>query len=235
MKFEEYVQKRDKRGIRIFVFFIVFFILMFIPIMVRYALTIPYFEIDKVRVEGENKLSENMILEWADIPLQKCIFEVSLKKIVQRLESRSGIKRTEVKRHLPSTIVIWIEEREPFAYLDYKSSLWEVDEEGVILGKAEGIKDLPIIRGIKSFSEIEKIKQGLKVIQVSKDAGLSFSEINIVEGTPGYLKEGVKVYVGDHPGYLFYLPLILGDVGKEGRRIKYIDLRFNRQIIVKPE
>jgi cell division septal protein FtsQ len=231
MKFEEYVQKRDRRGIRAFGVFIIFFIL----IVVGYTLTIPYFEINKARVEGENKLSENMVLEWADIPLQKCIFEVNLRKIAQRLELRSRIKRAEVKRCLPSTIIIRIEEREPFAYLDYKSSLWEVGKEGIILGKAEQIKDLPIIRGIKSFSEVEKIKEGLKIIQISKDAGLSFLEINIAEGTTGCLKSGIKVYMGDELGYLFYLPLVLADIKKEGRKIEYIDLRFNRQVIIKSE
>jgi len=233
MRFEEHASEKAKRRIKAFVFLIFLFSLL--VMILRYPLSLPYFEINNVRVEGENRLSEAIVLQWANVPLRECIFEINLRKIAQRLELKPRIKRAEVKRRLPSTVTIHIEERMPFVYLNYKNLLWEVDEEGVILGEAEEAQNLPVITGLSSFSETEKIKQGLKIVQISKKVGVSFSEINVQGKITGYLKGGIKVYLGDRLDYLSYLPLILADIKKEGKKIEYIDLRFNGQIVVKPK
>lgn len=202
----------------------------------KYVLVSPYFEIEIVRVEGANRLPQEKVLKWANISSGKSIFQVNLKKIAKRVSSSSLVKRVEVKRVLPSTVLIRIEERIPFVYLSQKGNFYEIDNEGVILGKGEKNKDLPIIVGISSSSESEKIKSVVRLLRVTEELGLFFSRVKMnSRGTMvGYLKNGPAIYLGEKPylAYLSYLPSILAERGEKGRDIKYVDIRFRNQIVV---
>ena len=199
-------------------------------------MTIPYFRIEKIQVRGTSRLSKDQILEWADIPLQRCIFQVNLKKIAQKVTSKSQVKRAEIRRILPSTILILVEERVPFAYLSKENDLFEVDREGVVIGKARDLIDLPLIRVADSSSLEEEIKLGVKILHAAQELGLSFPELNIEDKDAilGFLETGEKVYLGEgaYVDYLSYLPSVLKASKREGENVKYIDLRFNNQVIV---
>jgi len=221
--------ERKKKGI---FFFLAFLLLMGIVIG-RYVFTTPYFKLKEVQVRGERRLSEATILRWADISPRKCIFGISLREISRRIESNPRVKRAQVKRFFPSGILIEVEEREPLAYLLYRDLLWEVDEEGIVLGKADSPQDLPVITGVRSFSQKKRISSGIKIIKAFKRAGLPLSEVNVEdeEKMIAYLRK-IKVYLGkgEHLEYLSYLPFIIADL--KDKRISYIDLRFNGQVAV---
>ena len=205
----------------------------------RSILTSPYFEIKVIRVEGTNRLPQAQILKWANIPSGQSIFQVNLRRIAQRISSNLLIKRAEVKRILPSTVLIRIEERMPFVYLSQKNSLYEVDDEGVILGKGKKISDLPMIVGSGWSSRPEKIKLAVRILHTAEELGLSFSkiEMNNKGAMVGCLKNGPMIYLGERPhlAYLSYLPLVLAARGRKGRDIKYVDIRFRDQIVVGTE
>jgi len=233
MRFDKYGH-RNKRKKGIFLFLIL--LLVIGMVVIRYVFTTPYFRIKEVRVRGEDSIAESIILKWADIPLQKCIFEINLRKISQRIELRPRVKRAEVRRSFPSTIIIEVEERQPFVYLLCDNSLWEVDKEGVVLGKVNDRQDLPVITGTSLPYQRERINLGIEIIKVGKGAGLSFSKIN-VRGKGkivGYLKTGIKVYLGkvEHLEYFSYLPFITVDLKDKKREISYIDLRFDGQVVI---
>lgn len=202
-------------------------------------LTSPYFKIKVIRVEGTNRLSQAQILKWADIPSGQSIFRVNLRRIAQRISSRLLVRTTEVKRILPSTVLIRVEERMPFVYLSQKGGLYEVDYEGVILGKGKKITDLPKIVGSGWSSRPERIKLVMRILHAAEELELSFSKIEMDNkgAMVGYLKNGPMIYLGKSPylAYLSYLPLVLAAKGSKGRDIKYVDIRFRGQIVVGTE
>lgn len=226
-------QEKSRRT-KAFIFLIILIILG--GIVIRFALTIPYFRLKEIQVRGTSRLSEDQILEWANIPLQRCIFQINLKKIAQKVASKSPIKTAEIRRFLPSTVLILVEERVPFAYLLKENDLFEVDKEGIIIGEARGLLELPLIRAADSSSLEKEIKIGVKILWAAKKLGLSFLEINIEDKDAilGFLETGVKVYLGEgaHADYLSYLPSVLKASKREGEDVNYIDLRFNEQVIV---
>jgi len=199
----------------------------------RFIFIDSYFQIENIEVEGEEKLSDEVILDWAKIPLGKSIFRLNLKAIEKKLESQPKIEKVIIKRLLPSRILIQIKERKPFVYLLYKEMLFEVGKEGVVIGKVEELQDLPVISGVSSLSDKERIKKGIEVVKFAQNRGVSFAEVNVEnpEGIIGYLPKGIKVYIGEgkHLEYLSYLPFVL----TENRKIEYVDLRFYRQIVIK--
>jgi len=226
-------QKKSRRA-KVLIFLIVLIILG--GVVTRFALTIPYFRIEKIQVRETSRLSKDQILEWADIPLQRCIFQVNLKKIAQKVTSKSQVKRAEIRRILPSTVLILVEERVPFAYLLRENDLFEVDREGVVIGKARDLLDIPLIRVADSSSLEEEIKLGVKILHAAQELRLSFPELNIEDKDAilGFLETGEKVYLGEgaYVDYLSYLPSVLKASKREGENVKYIDLRFNNRVIV---
>lgn len=202
-------------------------------------LTSPYFETKAVRVEGTSRLSQAQILKWANIRAGESIFQINLRRVAKSISSSRLVKTTEVKRILPSTVLIQVEERIPFVYLSQKGSLYEVDQEGVILGKGKKIAELPMMVGNGWSSRPEKIKLAVGIVRAAEELGLSFSKIKMDNkgSMVGYLKNGPRIYLGQSPqlAYLSYLPLILAAKGGSRRRIKYLDIRFRDQIVVGTE
>jgi cell division protein FtsQ len=206
-------------------------------VMAWFVLTIPYFCITRVEVKGQERLSKDIILKWAAIPKQSSIFRVNLKDVSERITSASRVKKTEVRRVFPSTLLILIEERSPFAYLKKGSRIFEIDEEGVIIGEAVKKQHLPLITGAGvSPDKTQRIEMGVKVLASFQKWGLPLSRIDIVNENclVGYLEKGPRVYLReDHDlGYLSCLSLILSDAKRAGKRVEYLDLRFNQQVVV---
>jgi len=197
----------------------------------------PYFSVKDIQIRGEERLSEEEIKSWVGVLSQKSIFHTDLKGIAQNISSKPQIKRVEIRRVLPSTIIINVEERKPFACIVYKGVYYEVDDEGVIIGRRRKVQGLPLIIGLNSLSETEKVKRGVRVLNFSKDSGFFFSKVNIKDenNIVGYLKkEDIEIYIdkGERLNYLSCFPFILSDAENEGKKIKYIDIRFHNQIAV---
>ncbi len=228
-------QRKNRRRIKYLALLI--FLTSVGVVIAWFVLTIPYFYITKVEVKGEERLSKDLILKWAAIPRQSSIFRVNLKDVSERMTLASKIKKAEVRRVFPSTLLILIQERSPFAYLKKESRVFEIDEEGVVIGEAVEKENLPLITGAGvSPDEAQRIEMGVKILASFQKSGLPLSRIDIINENSlvGYLEKGPRVYLGeDHLlDYLSYLPLILQDANKVDRRVKYLDLRFNQQVVV---
>ena len=228
-------QRKNRRRIKYLALLI--FLTSVGVVIAWFVLTIPYFYITKVEVKGEERLSKDLILKWAAIPRQSSIFRVNLKDVSERMTLASKIKKAEVRRVFPSTLLILIQERSPFAYLKKESRVFEIDEEGVVIGEAVEKENLPLITGAGvSPDEAQRIEMGVKILASFQKSGLSLSRIDIINENSlvGYLEKGPRVYLGeDHLlDYLSYLSLILQDANKVDRRVKYLDLRFNQQVVV---
>jgi len=212
---------------------LIFLIVILGIVITKFIMSVSYFQIKEIQVEGREKLSEETILEWANIPLYKSIFQLNPEAVKKRISSKPKVKKVIIKRLLPSKVLIHVEERKPYAYLIYKKVLFEVDEDGVVIGKAKKLQDLPEINGVSTLSDEERIKTGIKIVKYAQEVGINFSEVNIenINNILGYLSGGIKVYLGKgtYLEYLSYLPSIF----VEKRRIKYVDLRFNRQVVIK--
>lgn len=228
-------QKKRRRRIKLFILLVILGILGWG--IRRFILTAPYFQVKEIAVQGNNRLSAKQILDWANISLEKSIFAINLKEITQRIASNSQIKRVEIKRVLPADILVLVEERLPFACLVRGKDFFEVCEEGVIIKKREDSMDLPVIEVDSSFSLEAKLTKEVRILLMAQELGIPFSKLDVKnrQEQVGLLERGVKVYLGkgEHLDYFSYLPSLLETSRKKGNSIKYIDLRFNNQIVVK--
>ena len=221
---------------------VLFFILLCIVIGLTififwFTLTFTNFYVKDVQIKGLQRLSHLEVLQETLIPPDISLLKLDIREISQKIKLKPTVKNVTITKELPSTLLIEIEERLPYVYVEKEEKFWEVDKEGVLLGEVEFLNDdFCLIAGIDPFKEKEVLVKALKTLNVSRDLNLGVRKIVMEKGNRGIvlnLEKDVQVVLGRSPNYdyLSYLPDIFRDVEKKGERFTVIDLRFDNQIV----
>ncbi len=215
--------------------------------LIVYMRTSPRFEITRIGVRGTSRLTPESIVEHLAIQPHTNIFQVQLADVEQQLEALQWIKEAQVFRNFPDKLSINLTERTPCALIKLEQ-LHLVDREGVLLGAlASGSAiTLPIITG-DFVSSIDRngdnlaLQQALEaIIAFSQSALPLFQDIrkirvqslaNATFFSHDSLPE-VRVPLVDYTQKLRDLSQLYPSL--EIEQLAYIDLRFDRRIIVKP-
>ncbi len=113
-----------------------------------------YFNAKTIALEGTVQLSREAVLEQAQIDIGKSVLAMNLSLMRKRLLAHPWIVDATVKRQLPDTVEIRIQEQQPLALVDL-GTLFLVNGKGEIFKawSPQDPKDLPVIRGL-DFSSI---------------------------------------------------------------------------------
>lgn len=181
------------------------------------------------------------------------IFAVDLNALRERIDaSHPEFKDVVVRRVLPNKLVVQARLRKPIAQIR-SDRYYFMDEGGILLPDVKNFPDpqLPVIVGINanlakvkanSFSRFDKerIDKALFIItEMQSIKGLSQYRLKSVDITdPGnfsfFLEESnveIKIGNSDFDARLKLLATLLGQVGEDVDKFKYIDLRFEDPII----
>ena len=217
--------------------------------MYLFAFKTNFFHIDSIKVTGNDKMSYDEILNASTYIKGENIFNISKKKGQNSLEKLPYIKKAEVKRRLPRSIIIQIEEREEVATIPYIGAYIYIDEEGYILsidekkGEAElpqifGIELIDVIPGENLFNEEDKqvyrqfiaFSRQRELLPLMKYINFSDNDNIMIE-----LIDGIKVAFGplDNVKYkLSFLSKILEDMDNKEIHAKQILLNKGDNPIV---
>lgn len=99
----------------------------------RYVKESPRFTIKRIQVEGAQALDLDTIREAAGIRESDNLWMADAKAILDRIEAIPYVKRGEVLRMFPDTVIIRIEERQAAATLLVNNRAFEMDAEGTVL------------------------------------------------------------------------------------------------------
>lgn len=209
--------------------------------------------VQKVVVEGARILSAKQIASLAGVPAKSQLYGVDLFTIRQRLMKQPFIRSVRVNREVPGTLMIEVEEREPVASLG-GGQIRYVDAEGMVLPYVNTsiALDLPVISGLADIQEVqagkifesEDLAEALELLQTAQQIDSSvyhfISEINMSRGEDVVLYSadvGVPIYFGhgDAARKLLLLQTFWANFVKTGDpdRLRYIDLRYEDQVVVK--
>lgn len=92
--------------------------------------------IKNIRVNGLQLLSEERVLELAQINIDSPLIELNSDQITTQLLREKIIKAAEVRKGWPDSVVIEIVERSPIALTDLSSGRFLVDESGMAFNRA---------------------------------------------------------------------------------------------------
>lgn len=187
---EERAIKRKKRRIKFVVKLGVFLI---IAGAVVFVLKAPFFNVKTFRVEGNSYYTDEEILVMGNCKTGGNIFiGTDTGDIRSRLEKDAYMASVKVKRVLPDTVKIQLDERKQTAAIVYGEKYVVVDDEGVVLRKTGVMPEITVLKGltISKLSVGEKVeaeekvllRQTLQMLSVMEKSNMYFKTIELSEG-----------------------------------------------------
>ncbi|MBR2547228.1 MAG: FtsQ-type POTRA domain-containing protein [Eubacterium sp.] len=184
---EEPVKK--KKHYKTHFFLKVLLLLIALAATAAFALS-PVFTIRNVEVEGNKFYTDEQIINMSAVETGGNLFTDAQKnKIKKNLKDNLYFRSVRVKRHIPNTLVIEVEEREELAALKYGDKFVVIDEDAVVLRIANldpevteitGLHIMKMEPGAKAKVEENKIFQDtLSTLHTMKEGDLFFKRIEI--------------------------------------------------------
>jgi cell division protein FtsQ len=235
-------------------------VVLFMLSIFVFAYTSDKFNLRTVAFEGckesNPKRMESVIRR--DFPSN--ILRIDLGELKSRLEKEPWVKSVEVRRVLPSDLIIRVLERTPSAIVEFRGELMLADQDGIMLGRYDqkhGRLDMPVFKGVAGKDAEDyllyqeenaaRIRQGLLMMSQIRSGAPQWtqkiSEVDISD--PENLKvllvnDTVEIFLGEKD-YLKRFRALMDNMGKyqelkdQYTEIESIDLRMGDKIIYRPK
>lgn len=196
------------------------------------------FHVRNLLVEGRVNAGREELRALLDVEKGQSIFEPDLETLQSKLESLSWVKSATVERHLPDTIAVRLQEREPIALWQRNSKVSVIDAEGTILSneRLDKFKTLPLLVGDQAPEEAQKL---IPIINADPNLRDRVESAKWIGGRRWdlYLKNGVSIKLPEDNIDIAFQRL--AEAQKEAqlmdRKVESIDLRDPNRIIVQTE
>jgi hypothetical protein len=204
----------------------------------------PELEIDRIFVEGNERLSEGEILELIDVGRTTNILTLDLDETRAKLLRSAWVKDVELKRMLPATLTLQIVERTPVAVAAL-SDLYLLADDGTILDELPPFYDmgkLVLVRGLRNAAGAVASDRAALAGRMAKalleDERLAplVSELDVTEGP-----DSVAIRLRSSPLRLLVsekttvarlseiVPLLAG-IAERLPGVEVLDLRFENRV-----
>jgi len=218
----------------------------------------PRFDLARIYIQGNHKVSEKEIKEKAKIELGTNIFRMNLGMIENLVREDKRIKEVWAKRILPNQILIEVEEKKPALWINLPDGLFGLSEgqEIIPLEEEDFDHDLPVVTGLTFSSDFGKENPKAKPYEwwPNKKAKLALDFYKILSAQDSsFMKLISEINLSDESNLVFYLipygtqvNMGKGNLKKKLKRVKAfldyegktedlagLDLRFKDQVVVK--
>jgi cell division protein FtsQ len=238
-----------------------FLLLIAFPVSIFvYAYTSDQFNLRTVTVNGCKATNAQGLESVIRRHCPSNVLRIDLDELRTRLEKEPWILSVEIRRILPSDLVVSVHERVPAAIIEMGSELMLADAEGVVLDRYDtkyGRLDVPVFKGVRG-EDVEsyrlyqadnsaRIRQGLRMLAEieagSPEESRRISEVDISD--PDNLKvllvdDTAEVFLGEKD-YLKRFRALMDNMKKyeelknQYSEIESIDLRMEGNIIYTPK
>lgn len=194
-------------------------------------------QVNAVILEGRRNTPRDMIVAALGVSRGDPILDFSPEGARQRLETIAWVQRAHVERHLPSTIVVRIEERQPFAIWQNSGRFVIIDAAGKVVAteRLDQFGSLPLLVGpgadtagaalhaeIARHAEIRQRVQAMVRVQERR------WNLRLHNGTDVLLPEGAEKAALDRLAELQQEARLLD------RPLAAIDLRLPDRLVLRP-
>ena len=208
-------RKRNKRNKRIKFILKITLSLGIIIGGIVFAMTSPLFDIRNIEITNNNIVSSETIISLSGLKTEENIFKYKTANIVKNIKENPYIENVKVKRKLPNTVQIDIEERTPRYSVDFMGKYVYINSQGYLLEISEDSKGLPKILGVTTAEEqivpnsrlcnedLEKLEDVIKIMDAAKENELDTKITSIdISNKNEYIiyieEENKRVYIGDN-------------------------------------
>lgn len=222
-----------------------FFIFVF-SLAIFFFLQSAFFQVKQIEIQGNKQLRGEQILAMSGISKGVNIFKANLRQAQDKIALQPIVKKVEISRSFPSTIVISMTERQPIGFVANQGHFVVVSEDGYYLARADNLSslNLPIITGVRIDSSGPGQRIGDQRLQAALDYLLAMpldmratvSEVNVTD------LNNIRVFTMDKAEVRF------GDTGRINDKInlyrevisqqysgpiQYIDISYRGNPVVK--
>ncbi len=216
----------------------------------KFKVCSPYFTVQNIELKIDSRRVENPkdAFIYLNIKRGTSIFDINPRKLVQEIMIRHPeVRQAKVEKKLPHTLLVEVNNRIAVAQVRL-AQFYPVDNEGFLLPYSSNFRlnNLPCLQGIDP-SELKigeqnqnpKLLLGLKVValirkdfpQIYKSVDIDVSDNrNIIL----FLPSGIKVKLAEYrlKDKVSKLRIVLQDVKRKNLHPEFIDLRFDKAILV---
>lgn len=120
--------------------------------------------LEKIVIKGRVNTEEADIIEAIDVDWYSPIIALDLEEIHNSVSALGWVRGVEIKRQMPSRLIITLEERHALALYQDQKGHHVIDRDGEIIHgvKAEGFTHLPVIKGDQAPQNAHAIIELLK-------------------------------------------------------------------------
>jgi len=223
--------------------------------IVAYAYSSDRFLLNTITINGCRHLDCRGLEAAIRRDFPKHILQIDLKPLQQRIESETWTRRAEIRRILPSELVIYVQERTPIVILELRGELMLADEDGILLDKYDthyGKLDVPVFKGIlgdnadgyRQYQEenSERVRLGLRMLAElesgSPEYTRSISEVDLSDKSNVRIMlvdDTAEIQFGDRDFLKRFNKLIANmnqyrELKNQYGEFASVDLRFESQI-----
>lgn len=173
-----------------------------------------FFNIKKIEIVGNNKLTKDEAISLSQIEIEENTFKLSKNKIETNIKQNAYVESVKIKRNLPSTILIEIEERVPTYMITFANAYAYINNQGYFVEISKEKLELPIITGYATKEEdiqlgerlctedLQKLDDILQIMKAAESNEIAniVTKINISDKQDYVLElksEKKTVHVGD--------------------------------------
>lgn len=221
---------------------------------VSYADLLESDTVETINLYGQRTMSPERVQNLTEIYLGQSLRDLNLIEIQDSFLEYPLIRSAKATRHFPNTLDIYLYDVLPVAYiaiqnimtLDDKSTLLPLPDKGMLY-------NLPIITGIHTDLQSAKIGESIPdetvqmLVNFLKILRREYQNIYLDISEISYDRRGIKlvsathgttIYLGNEDEALLNSNILANFISDESdsgtiSSYQYIDLRFNRQVIVK--
>ena len=206
------------------------------------------FTVRSVKIAGLYRLKEEEIISLSGIGRGANILQVDLDKTYQRIKENPWVRDVLIRKELPVSIAVEIIERRPEARVAAKNGTYLVDNEGMVLERADLAYDfLPLIKGLDHIEispgkrvEWKVAGEGLEIIKmISSDLNSNTHNNPVVDlsrrGEIKLLLQGYTLRFGTNTARdeIARFLEVKEEINRRFSGPREIDLRFPKRIIVR--
>ncbi|WP_101843802.1 cell division protein FtsQ/DivIB [Halobacillus sp. Marseille-P3879] len=173
--------------------------LLFLLISIVVYLQSPLSHVNQVEIEGDRFINEEEIRDLTEITTKSNIWQVDPAEIEDKVSKHSQIMNVSVKRDLPSTIVVEVDEAERIGYIQSEGQFQPILENGAKIDSSEELPggDAPILKEFNESTYLEEMSKQLKEIPQSISSLISEIHYTPDEENPYlitlYMSDGYEV------------------------------------------
>ena len=221
----------------------------------EFLVTSPLFAVRTIAVRGNHRAKTADLLAVSSTVVSRNIFRVDLDRLRQDICRSPWVLDASVRRSLPDTLEVVVQERKPSAIAMYEGRAWLVDASGRRLGEYGPSLvefDLPVLTGFETLPRAEaqrRIETGAAAVDALNGSatgiGRRISELDLSapDRIAIHLSDGSPVMYVDTHDYLRNLDnytaiaaqisrTVAGRTGQDSPKIEYVDLRYRGRIAV---